>query len=288
MVAVALASLAGVLFGAMSVALRLGLRRHADAEVGALVSVLVAFLVCAVAALVAWDGVETLADLWPYVLGGALAPGISQHLYVVAVREIGAARAGIVVGAAPLLSAAIAMLVLGEPLRWGLALGTLAIVGGGAALASERERPVQLAAVGAIFAAGCALYFGTRDNVVRWAAGETEVPPLLAAAVVVASGGLVLGGWLVVARGRSLAADVRRAAAPFAVAGFLFGGSYALILEAFERGKVTVVAPLVATESLWAVLVAALVLRRTEAVGSRLVLAATLVVTGGVLIGATR
>ena len=50
----------------------------------------------------------------------------------------------------------------------------------------------------------------------------------------------------------------------------------------------TVVAPLNATQSLWAVLFAAVFLGRTEAVGARVVLAATLVVAGGVLIGATR
>ena len=59
-------------------------------------------------------------------------------------------------------------------------------------------------------------------------------------------------------------------------------------VEAFDRGRVTVVAPLNATQSLWAVLLAALVLGRSEAIGRRLVLAAVLVVAGGVLIGATR
>jgi len=55
-----------------------------------------------------------------------------------------------------------------------------------------------------------------------------------------------------------------------------------------SRGDVTVVAPLNATQSLWAVLLAAAVLGRAEAVGPRLVLAAAFVVAGGVLVGATR
>jgi hypothetical protein len=46
--------------------------------------------------------------------------------------------------------------------------------------------------------------------------------------------------------------------------------------------------PLNATQSLWGVLLAAVFLGRAEAVGIRLVAAAVLVVTGGVLIGATR
>ena len=50
----------------------------------------------------------------------------------------------------------------------------------------------------------------------------------------------------------------------------------------------SVVAPLVATESLWGVAFSALLLRRTELVGRRLVAGAILIVVGGVLIGASR
>ena len=72
------------------------------------------------------------------------------------------------------------------------------------------------------------------------------------------------------------------------LAGILFGVSYLCLFEAYFRGRVTVVSPLVATESLWGVGLAALVFRRAEGVGTRLVLGAALVVAGGVLIGATR
>jgi hypothetical protein len=51
---------------------------------------------------------------------------------------------------------------------------------------------------------------------------------------------------------------------------------------------VTVVSPLVATESLWGVGLAALLFRGTEGVGRRLAIGALLVVAGGVLIGITR
>jgi drug/metabolite transporter (DMT)-like permease len=77
-------------------------------------------------------------------------------------------------------------------------------------------------------------------------------------------------------------------AVAFVPAGVCLGVAYAALIEAFDRGNVTVVAPLNATQSLWAVLIAALVLGRSEAIGRRLVLAAILVVAGGVLIGATR
>jgi uncharacterized membrane protein len=79
-----------------------------------------------------------------------------------------------------------------------------------------------------------------------------------------------------------------RAVLPFLGAGLLFGSSYVTLFEAYYRGRVTVVSPLVATESLWGVALAALLLRDTELVGRRLLAGTALIVAGGVLIGAYR
>jgi uncharacterized membrane protein len=68
----------------------------------------------------------------------------------------------------------------------------------------------------------------------------------------------------------------------------LFGLSYVCLFAAYFHGRVTVVSPLVATESLWGVALSVLVIRQSEHVGLRLVAGAALVVAGGVLIGAVR
>ena len=73
-----------------------------------------------------------------------------------------------------------------------------------------------------------------------------------------------------------------RALPAFVPAGLLFGLSYVCLFEAYYRGRVTVVSPLVATESLWGVAMSALLLRRHELVGPRLFAGAALVVAGGV------
>ena len=74
----------------------------------------------------------------------------------------------------------------------------------------------------------------------------------------------------------------------FVPAGLLFGLSYVSLYEAFFRGRLSVVAPLVATESLWGVGFSALFLRRIEGVGRRLVVGALFVVAGGIVIGLAR
>lgn len=71
MAAVLLAALAGAAFGTLVVAARLGLRRGADPEVGALVTASVAFLVSAIVASpsAATEGIDAAA------CGGSLSPG---------------------------------------------------------------------------------------------------------------------------------------------------------------------------------------------------------------------
>ncbi len=73
-----------------------------------------------------------------------------------------------------------------------------------------------------------------------------------------------------------------RALAP---AGLLFGFSYVCLFEAYFHGRVSVVSPLIATESLWGVGLAALLIGRSEAVGWRVVAGAVAIVSGSVLIG---
>jgi drug/metabolite transporter (DMT)-like permease len=70
-----------------------------------------------------------------------------------------------------------------------------------------------------------------------------------------------------------------------APAGILFGLSYLCLFEAYFRGRVSIVSPLIATESLWGVAIAALVFPSTERVGRRVVLGAVAIVAGGILIG---
>jgi drug/metabolite transporter (DMT)-like permease len=52
---------------------------------------------------------------------------------------------------------------------------------------------------------------------------------------------------------------------PFAVAGLFFGLSYVCLFAAYYRARVTVVSPLVATESLWGVRLSVLLFKRPAA-----------------------
>jgi drug/metabolite transporter (DMT)-like permease len=285
MAAVLLALVSAVLFGGMAITLALALRRSPDAEAGALATGLVALGVTGVIALLSlpWSG-----SLWPFLVAGIIAPGGSQILYTRAVKEVGPSRASVVVGAAPLVSVTIALVVLHEPFRVPLLIGAVLIVVGGLALAGERNRPSHARAIGLYLAFGSTLFFATRDNIVRHLAENSTVDPQLAAAATLLTGSGVMAAYLIVTRGPEMAGDVRRAFKPFAPSGVLWGLSYAALFEAFYRSRVTVVSPLVATEALFGVVFAAIVLGRSELIGRHVVVGAALIVAGGILIGVFR
>jgi drug/metabolite transporter (DMT)-like permease len=284
---VLLAAGSALFFGALAVTIRLALARGIDAEAGSLVTTVIAGLICALLALVTGDfsGV-TWSDTWPFFVTGLFAPGISQILFTRAIGVIGPSRTAIAVGISPVLSAAIAVTVLGEPLHMALALGTLFVVAGGTLLVSERGGPAALLRLGLALSLGAAVLFSVRDNLVRWAARGTDVPGLVAATASLVSATFVI--LFVIASRPNAGERIRRASLPFVPSGLVYGISYALLYSAFDRGRVTIVAPLVATESLFAVLISIVLLRRSERIGPRLLLAAALVVGGGALISSFR
>ncbi len=242
---VLLAAGAALSFGALAVTIRLALHPPLDAEAASLVTTFLAGALCVGLAVASGDfsGLDW-ADTWPFFVTGLFAPGISQILFTRAIGVIGASRTAVMVGVSPVLSAAIAVTILGEPLHVALVIGTLLVVAGGTLLVRERG--------------GAAAMLSTL---------------VIAIVVLLRPNGIV---------------RVRQAFRPFLLSGLVYGVSYACLYSAFDRGRVTIVAPLVATESLWAVLISMVVLRHSERIGPRLLVASALVVGGGALISGFR
>jgi drug/metabolite transporter (DMT)-like permease len=285
-VAAVYGALAGMLFGAMGVVLRIGIDRGGDAEGGAAIAASVGAAAAVVLA-VAGGGDVVASELWPFALVGIFVPGASSIVMFHAIRLAGPSRALVLIGVAPLLSVLLAVVLLDEPFVPALALGTVLVVAAGALLAGE-ARPQHVRVLGGVLALTCAAMFAGRDILARWAAREEHPPPLVATATSLAFAAAAALAWLVVVRRRTIAERLRRGRGAFVLAGICLALAYAALLSGLDTGRVTVVAPLNATQSLWGVVFAALLLRRTEAIGRRVVLAAVLVVAGGALIGIFR
>ena len=266
----------------MSVALRMALERDPDVALATLATAATALVVALVAAAVEEPsrGLD-LGAAWPFLLAGLLSPGAAQILVTFAIRDAGSSRVSMVFGLAPLVSVTIALGILGEPARIPLLIGVVLVVAGGVMLARERDRPAHLNRLGLVYAFAGATLFAIRDNLVRhFAVDRTAVPPAVAASAALLSGTALVAIW---AR-----QGISRRWLPYVPAGLLFGGSYIALFEAYYRGRVTVVAPLVAIESLVGVGLSALLLSKSELVGRKLIFCVALIVAGGALIGATR
>lgn len=288
MLAVFFAVLAGALFGVLTLTVRAGLQRGADPEAGAFVVTGLGFVVGTVLAIPELVGGVALSDLWPFLLVGAIVPGISQILFILAVRDAGPSRAAILIGTAPLISVLIALLVLGEPFRPPVLAGTALIVAGGAILARERARPAHFRMLGAVLALTCAGLFAVRDNAVRFVARDANAPALAASAVSLLAAGTIVLVSLLLLRRQGLPGKLRTALPAFAAAGITLGLAYASLVEAFDHGPVSIVAPLNATQSLWAVLLAAVLVGKSERISRRTVLSGVLVLAGGAMISVLR
>src|SRR5437588_11035647 len=123
----------------MSVTVRIGLRAGVAAEVASFVSAATALAVTAVFAGVSVGvGADVRAgELWPFLLAGVLAPGLSQLFFFQAVRDAGASRTSVIVGVSPLVAVASSLVAQHDPARLALLVAALAIVAGSVALGLE-------------------------------------------------------------------------------------------------------------------------------------------------------
>ena len=288
--AILLALATGFLFGVLAVGMRFGLAREPDAELGAFQNLLVGFGVAFLATAAAGQLSDLgWSDVWPFLALGAIAPGVTQVMFIFALRDIGASRTMVIYGALPLASTVGAVLFLDEPLRSTLLIGTFLVVGGAALLAYDPIKPKDYRAAGLAWALSSIVLFAGRDNLSRWLTTDRDIPAISGAATALAGGMVAILIYLLVTRrGQRPLAQIARSTRPFLFASVAFGLSYVALLESFARGAVTVVAPIIGTFALWTVVLSIIFLRSAEAVTKRLVVAALLIVAGAAVVAATQ
>lgn len=287
--AVGLALLAGFAWAVNMVALRWGMSRTGVSNlVGAFVAITTSALVAAGLALVVSPDATGLSwpSVWRFGLVGAIAPGSSQGLFLASIRRLGTSRTGVLVGTAPMFSVVMAIVLLDEGWQTMLIAGTVLTVLGGVLLAWERGERFVL--IGSAIAVLTAISFAIRDIVARKFTTDLDVEVVWAAVVVLVGASLVLGAMSLVSERTAIGDQLRRAVPEMFASGLCVGVALPVLLLAFERGRVGVVAPLSNGAQTITIVVLGAVLYGANERTNRVLVAVALVLAGGTLISIFR
>jgi len=287
--AIALALFSGTMWGINMVIARWSLAKTgAASDVGALVSIGGATLVATGLAVVTGADTAgiTAANIVRFAIVGAIAPGAAQVLFMASIRTIGSARAGVLIGTAPMFAVVLAIFFLDEGWRTVIIVGTVATVAGGILLSWEKgvASSETIRRLGIAYAAMTAMAFGVRDVVARHFTSGVDIDVAWAAVIVLCAGSAAL---LIITlfRTRAIVSEVKSTLPSMAWSGLVVGCALPALLASLERGEVGTVAPINnAAQVVTVVLLSAIVFGKRERT-VRVVAALTLIVAGGTLIG---
>jgi DME family drug/metabolite transporter len=279
----ALALSSALLSAAATVLIRQGLRGYGPMT-GVWLNMLVGTVGLWVAVLFTGGvGRPTLTAVGLFVLAGLIGTVAGRVLRFMAIEAVGASITGAFANVTPLVSSALAILLLGEDVTVPIVLGTLVIVAGATLLSSGGQRlgvrPVQLWLP--ILSATC---FGIVAILRKIALGG--MAPVPGTAVNVTTALIAFTGYLV-ASGQSGAMVCRgRSLTYFVAAGVAENAGVFLVVLALSLGTVSVVAPLTNVTPLFVIVFSLVFLRGIEALNARVIGGSALIVVGAILITA--
>jgi drug/metabolite transporter (DMT)-like permease len=281
--AIVLALASAFCFGAALLLTQLGLRDLSPLA-GAAISIpsSTLLMICA-APIVLADGVVAWAAVPIFAAVGLLFPGVVTLLTFEANRLLGPVVTGTLGNLAPLFAVAIAVVMLGEPLRPARLAGLIAIVAGIMIITSSgRADTARWRSWALLLPLAAAAIRGLVQPSVKL--GLEIWPSPFAAALIgyVVSSAIVLSAARLQS-GRFVAKAPARSLAWFAGVGLCNGLAVLLMYAALANGPVTLVSPLVATYPIVTVAGSVLLFGRLHG-GSRLALAVILTVSGVVLL----
>jgi len=289
---VALTCLAGMLFAVNATFTRLALdRTRIRTDVAAVATVMTAATVASIIAIIGGVRLSDLswADSKGFFVIGIIVPGVAQLTFYAAIRMAGPSRSAIMLGTVPVWSVVLAIIFLNEHWSASVVVGTLLAVVGSILLATEGITKASVSRLGLVLAALTALQFAIRDVLARSVTQESNLDSSTAAAVTLGVGAVVLIGVAVGTAGpREFSENLRRSMPAMLIPGVAVGLAMPALLAAFERSRVGIVSPILGTtQTVGAVLLSGLLIGGTE-INKRVVLAVSVTLAGGTLIGITR
>jgi DME family drug/metabolite transporter len=274
-----LALITSIFYASALVSARAGMRYSTPSTV-TLVSILMQNLLLW-SAIVLTGGVHAvpLAGVLLFTLVGIFQLGVRLLAYS-GVEKIGASRSAALQSVSPLISAAIAIAILGEPTTLLIILGTVLVVAGIVLISWKSDG--QLASFRfwhLLLPIGAAFLTGINHPIRRYVLTMANEPLFFSALM----GTVSLGGFLVYLavspRSQRLVWN-RSALGPFLATGVCETTSILLIITAISMGRVVIVAPIAASYPVWSLILSAVFLRDVESIDWKVIAGILSVVAG--------
>lgn len=245
------------------------------------------FISVALSAITAWILVSLfvpLSSLWThavcyFIVGGIFAPGFARILVFVGIDRIGVARSVPVVNSAPMFASIMAVFFLGETWTFQNFIGTSLVVLGIVILSRTQPEQRGWRKLDLIYPVMAALSFAVASNLRRFGLLMENIP-LMASALNATSALLFTALVVRVQGGRQVLKISSRSFRWFFASGLASTIGMLSNFYALGSGKVVIVEPLVSTNPVFSVLLAAIFLRDLEAVTTRVVAATVCTVMG--------
>lgn len=210
---------------------------------------------------------------------GLFVPGATRVLSFRGIRTLGSSITSTIVNTTPMFSTLLAIAILGERPAPLVLLGVALTVGGLVTVSWGGEK-TSYKKIELIFPFLCALLFSGKDIAVRWGLGGGGGQPILAAGIAALTSTIEIFLLTRYGQRERFALPAPPVTRWFIGSGIFTGGSFLFMYVAFSMERVSIVAPLINSYTVFVSILTPFMARQIESVTGKKLAGAALVVAG--------
>jgi DME family drug/metabolite transporter len=219
------------------------------------------------------------ADNLIFIAVGLFVPGVTRVLSFRGIRAMGSSVTSTIVNTTPMFSTVLAILILEERPAPLVVVGVALTVGGLVTVSWGGEKTSYKKSE-LIYPFLCALLFSMKDVAVRWGLGGGGGQPILAAGIAALTSTIEIFLITRYVQGEKFILPPAPVARWFMGSGIFTGASFLFMYLAYSLERVSIVAPLVNSYTVFVSILTPFMARRIETVTARKLAGAALVVAG--------
>ena len=219
------------------------------------------------------------ADNLIFIAIGFFVPGLTRVLSFRGIRAMGSSVTSTIVNTTPMFSTVLAILILDERPAPLVVLG-VALTVGGLVTVSSGGKKTSYKKSELIYPFLCALLFSMKDVAVRWGLGDGSGQPIFAAGIAALTSTIEIFLITRYVQGEKFILPPAPVARWFVASGVFTGASFLFMYLAYSLERVSIVAPLVNSYTVFVSILTPFMARRIETVTARKLAGAGLVVAG--------